>query len=180
MDRTLLLQEVRLMRFEDVYERRSKGCLSIEEAAEILGFCERSFRRWCRRYEEEGIEGLADRRAGKASKKAVPVDEVLRMLEVFETHYPDFTVKHFHEKWYEQHGGNRSYSWAKNQLQKYGKVKKAKKKGAHRRKRPRKPMIGMMLHQDGSSHEWIDGVLWDLIVTMDDATSQIYSADSRA
>lgn len=176
MDRTLLLQEVRLMRFEGIYNKWNKGCLSVEEAAEILGISDRSFRRWRNRFEEEGEEGLADRRIGKASEKAAPVDEVSLMLEVFDTHYADFTVKHFHEKWREEHSGNRSYTWTKNQLQKHGKVKKAKKKGAHRRKRPRKPMIGMMLLQDGSEHEWVSGELWDLIVTMDDATSEIYSA----
>lgn len=175
MDKARVLSEVRLMRFTDIYGRWDKGCISVEEAAELLGICGRSFRRWRRRFEEEGEEGLADRRIGQASEKGAPVDEVSRMLEVFETHYSDFTVKHFHEKWREWHGGNRSYTWTKNQLQKNGKVKKAKKKGAHRRKRLRKPLPGMMLHQDGSRHEWVPGKRWDLIITMDDATSEIYS-----
>jgi hypothetical protein len=128
------------------------------------------------RYEAEDALGLLDRRIGKASEKAVPVDEVMRMIELFETQYPDFTVKHFHEKWREIHGGHWSYTWTKNKLQEHGKVKKAKHRGVRRRKRPRKPMVGMMLHQDGSRHEWVPGALWDLIVTMDDATNEIYSA----
>jgi hypothetical protein len=101
---------------------------------------------------------------------------VARVLELFETRYWDFTVKHFHDKLISEHGVSRSYSWTKNTLQAAGKVKKAKRRGAHRRKRPRRPMAGMMLHQDGSRHEWVAGQWWDLIVTMDDATSEIYSA----
>jgi hypothetical protein len=32
----------------------------------------------------------------------------------------------------------------------------------------------MMLHQDGSTHEWVPGRKWDLIVTMDDGTGEHY------
>lgn len=176
MDRPKVLQEVRFMRFKELYERRLGGRLTTFEAADILGVHERTFRRWSQKYEEYGAAGLQDKRLGKAAHNCAPVDEVLEMLNLFQTKYFDFNVKHFHKKFKKVHGSSRSYNWTKNQLQQAGLVKKEKSSGTHRRKRPRKPLPGMMLHQDGSTHEWVAGVKWDLIVTFDDATSEIYSA----
>lgn len=176
MIRATVLQEVRQMRFEELYARRQQRELTMAEAAEMLGITERTFRRWSTRYEAEGTTGLADRRLGRASARAVPVDEALRMVTVYETQYTGWTVKHFHERWQAEHGGTRSYTWTKNRLQAAGHVARAPRRGAHRKKRPRKPLPGMMLHQDGSTHEWVPGCQWDLIVTMDDATSELYSA----
>jgi transposase len=176
MTRTTVLQEVRQMRFEELYERRQRRELTMAEAAEILGITERTFRRWGDRYEAEGAAGLADRRLGRASSRAVPTDEVLQMVTLYETRYTGWTVKHFHERWQADHGGTRSYTWTKQRLQAKGHVVRAPRRGAHRKKRPRKPLQGMMLHQDGSTHEWVPGSQWDLIVTMDDATSALYSA----
>ena len=164
------------MRFEELYERRQQRILTMAEAGEMLGVTERTFRRWSGRYDAEGADGLQDRRIGRASARAVPVDEALRMLTLYETRYTGWTVKHFHERWQTEHGGTRSYSWTKKTLQAAGQVVRAPRRGAHRKKRPRKPLPGMMLHQDGSTHEWIPGCQWDLIVTLDDATSTIYSA----
>jgi transposase len=164
------------MRFEEIYELRTEKRLTIEEAAKMLCICERTFRRWCERYEDEGADGLHDKRLGRKACNMAPVDEVMDMLNLYESKYPNFTVAHFYEKWRYEHGGQRSYTWVKRCLQDHGLAKKAKKRGAHRRKRPRQPMAGMMLHQDGSSHEWIANKRWDLIVTMDDATNEIYSA----
>ena len=175
MRRTEQLQGLRLMKFEDVYGRCYRGDLSQAEASEILGMSERTFRRWRERYEAEGAEGLYDRRLGRVSARRAPVDEVMRVLELFETRYPDFTAKHFHEKLVCEHGFGLSYNWLRLSLQAHGKIKPASRRGAHRRKRPRRPVVGMMLHQDGSSHEWVAGQWWDLIVTMDDATSEVYS-----
>ena len=176
MTRATILQEVRQMRFEELYARRQRRTLTMEEAAEILGMTERTFRRWSGRYATEGTEGLQDRRLGRASARAVPVDEALRMVTLYESRYTGWTVKHFHERWQAEHGGTRSYSWTKKTLQAAGHVMRAPRRGAHRKKRPRKPLPGMMLHQDGSTHEWVPGCQWDLIVTLDDATSTIYSA----
>ncbi len=176
MTRATVLQEVRRMRFEELYERRQRRELTMVEAAEILGVTERTFRRWSTRYEAEGIEGLEDRRLGRASACAAPVDEVLQLVTLYETRYTGWTVKHFHERWHKDHGGTRSYTWTKNRLQRAGQVAPAPRRGAHRKKRPRTPLPGMMLHQDGSTHEWVPGCQWDLIVTMDDATSELYSA----
>jgi transposase len=175
MDRLAVLREVRLMRFEEIYGRFQCGRLSCEEAAELLGGSVSSFYRWRERWEEHGAAGLADARLGKPSARRAAVDEVARVLELFETRYFDFTVKHFHEK-LPAHGIARSYSWTKSTLQAAGVVKRAKRRGAHRRKRERRPMVGMMLYQDGSRHEWVPGEAWDLIATMDDADSALYSA----
>ena len=176
MSQAHVLQEIRKMRFENIYFERLEKGLTIEEAAKILGVHERTFRRWSKRFEEEGANGLADKRLDKIAHNAAPVDEVTEILILFETHYRDFTVAHFYDKYLTQHRGARCYTWVKNRLIEAGLVKKAKKRGTHRRKRPRQPMKGMMLHQDGSTHEWIENAQWDLIVTLDDADSEIYSA----
>ncbi|WP_419739866.1 ISNCY family transposase [Ruegeria sp.] len=176
MNRAEVLQEVRLMKFEDVYSRRSANKLTQEQAAEILGVSVRTVRRWEDRFEADGAEGLYDRRLGKLANNRVATDKVMEMLELFDTKYWDYTPKHFHEKLVAHHGFTQSYNWVRLTLQRHGRVQAAPRRGAHRRKRPRRPMVGMMLHQDGSSHEWVPGQWWDLIVTMDDATNRVYSA----
>jgi transposase len=162
------------MRFFDVSQRFTKGELGCDLAAEVLGVSVSTFYRMRKRYDEEGESGLVDRRIGKMSARRVPADKLMRLISLYETQYYDFTVKHFHEKLPEQ-GFKLSYTCVKNKLQEAGVVKRAKKRGQHRRKRERKPLPGMMIHQDGSSHEWVPGTKWDLIVTMDDATSECYS-----
>ncbi len=178
MRRTEVLQGLRRMKFETILERWKGRELSQSEAAEILGMSERTFRRWRDRYEDEGLEGLYDRRLGAASARRVPVDRIGRVLELYRTRYSGFTVKHFHEHLVCDHGFGLGYTWTKTTLQGAGLVARARRRGAHRKKRPRRPLRGMMLHQDGSSHEWIEGLgrSLDLIVTLDDATSEIYSA----
>lgn len=163
------------MRFDEVVGRLYDGRLSCQEAADVLGMSVKTFYRWRQRFETKGIEGLADGRLGKASARRAPVDEVARVLELFETRYGAFNVRHFHEKLVSEHGVRRSYSWTKNMLQAAGKVGRGKRRGVHRRRRPRKPLVGMMLHQDGSRHEWVPGQQWDLIATVDDADSTTYS-----
>lgn len=172
---TEALQEVRMLRFEEVLGRYQSSTIGCELAAELLGMSVSTFYRMRKRYEEGGLEGLADRRLGRLSARAAPVDEVSTVLGLFKTRYYDFTVKHFHEK-LSGYGIERSYTWAKNLLQQAGLVERAAHRGAHRRKRPRRPLPGMMLHLDGSRHEWVPGQWWDLIVTMDDATSDTYDA----
>jgi hypothetical protein len=102
------------------------------------------------------------------------VDEVMKLVERYQSKHKGWNVSHFHS-WYRREGGTRSYTWVKNELQTAKAVPKGKKRGAHRKKRERAPMPGMMIHQDGSTHEWVPGKSWDLIVTMDDATSEHYS-----
>ena len=176
MNRTTWLQDRRMQKFRDVLSRWERKELSAMEAGEILGMSERQFRRYRARHEEEGLEGLLDRRLGKASARAVPVDEIAWLLDQYRTHYVGWTAKHFHERLVERHSLRWGYTWTKTQLHTAGLVERAKRRGAHRRKRPRKPCIGMMLHQDGSRYAWLEGQGdLDLIVTMDDADSEIYS-----
>lgn len=162
------------MRFEEMYSGWRQGKLSQEEAAIVLGVCPRTFRRQICRYEENGMEGLNDKRLTQASHRRAPVDEVLRVTDRYGSSYRGWNVKHFYS-WYTREGGKRSYTWVKNTLQKQGMVQKLKKKGTHRKKRERNPLPGMMIHQDGSTHEWVPGKMWDLIVTMDDATNEQYN-----
>lgn len=175
MKRTELLQEVRKMRFEEAYEGWERGRLTQEEAALLLGVCDRTFRRYLVRYEEKGMEGLIDQRLGQVSHRCAPVDEVMALADLYSRRYRGFSVKHFYSWYRRAHGGMRSYTWVKNRLQERELVSKAPRKGAHRKRRPRAPYTGMMLHQDGSRHEWVQGKFWDLIVTMDDATGEHYS-----
>ena len=138
---------------------------------------ERTFRRWTRRYEDEGEAGLVDRRLGKASGRRVPADRAEEVERLYRERYQGFTVKHFHEHLVRDHGFGWGYTWLKLHLQWAGVAPKAPRKGAHRRKRERRPLPGMMLHQDGSRHAWLEGQApLDLIVTLDDATGAIYSA----
>jgi transposase len=166
-----------MQKFRDVLSRWDRGELSMMEAGELLGMSERQFRRYRDRYEEDGVAGLSDGRLGKPSPKRVPAADVGLMLELYRDAYRGWNVKHFHEHLVRDHGFRWGYTWTKTQLHTAGLVQRAKRRGAHRRKRERKPWEGMMLHQDGSQAAWLTGrPQLDLIVTMDDATSTIYSA----
>ena len=170
-------EAVRMARFLTLLHRWESAELNQEEAAALLGVSERTFRRWTRRYEEEGEAGLLDGRLGKASGRRVPADRAEEVERLYRERYQGFTVKHFHEHLIRDHGFGWGYTWLKLHLQWSVVVPKAPRKGAHRRKRERRPLPGMMLHQDGSRHEWLEGEApLDLIVTMDDATGAIYSA----
>jgi transposase len=177
MRRTEALQGVRMTVFLNLLHRWESAEFNQAEAAELLGVSERTFRRWTRRYEEDGEAGLVDRRLGQASGKRVPVDRAEEVERLYRERYQGFTVKHFHEHLVKDHGFGWGYTWTKLHLQWKGVVPKAPRKGAHRRKRERRPLPGMMLHQDGSRHAWLEGEApLDLIVTLDDATGAIYSA----
>jgi transposase len=174
--RTELLQGIRMLKLRDVMSRWEAAELSQLEAAELLGVHERTFRRWARRFEEWGEDGLLDRRLGRRSGRAIGRGTCDEIEQLYRDRYQGFTAKHFHEYLKASHGYSLSYSWTKGFLQSRGLIAKAPRRGAHRRKRPRRPMIGMMVHQDGSRHAWLSGrEPLDLIVTMDDATSEIYS-----
>lgn len=174
MRSTEVLQEIRKMRYEEAYTGWQAGRLTQEEAARLLGVCERTFRRYIDRYEEAGLEGLIDKRLSQISHRRAPVDEVLRLTEHYRSRHVGWSAKHFYA-WYRRDGGTRSYTWVKSRLQEGGLIQQAKGHGKHRKRRERAPWPGMLLHQDGSTHEWVPGVQWDLIVTMDDATNEHYS-----
>jgi transposase len=177
MRRTEALQGVRMIKFLDILGRYEAAEFSQLEAAALLGVGERTFRRWRQRFEEDGEAGLLDRRLGQVSGKRVPEDREAEVEALYRSRYFGFTAKHFHEHLVRDHRFTWGYTWTKIFLQSKGLLERAKRRGAHRRKRPRRPMPGMMLHQDGSRHEWLTGHrALDLIVTMDDATGVIYSA----
>src|SRR5271165_1562859 len=175
MDTARIREGIRKMRFSTILDRWDAGEMTQEHAAELLGMSVRSFQRWKERYDAEGEAGLADRR-GRPSPRRVPEEEVERMLGLYRDKYADFTVKHFHEQLTKRHNYKLGYTVTKLHLHRAGQVRAAPKRSAHRKKRPRRPMRGMLLHQDGSRHVWIEGLpAMDLIVTLDDATSEIYS-----
>ena len=171
---TELLQEIRKMRFDETFSIWTEGRITQEEAARMLGVSSRSFRRYIDRYKENGIDGLIDKRLSQASARKAPVDEVLALVNHYQDRYQGWTAKHFHA-WYRREGGTRSYSWVKKTLQEQKCIQKAPQRGVHRKRRERSPMPGMMIHQDGSTHQWVPGKKWDLIVTMDDANNEHYS-----
>ncbi len=162
------------MRFEEAYAGWNQERLTQDEAARLLGVCERSFRRYVVRFEAEGLEGLIDRRLEQVSNRRAPVDEVMALTEQYRGRHTGWNVKHFHS-WYRRAGGTRSYTWVKKRLQEGKLAPKAENRGAHRKRREPSPLPGMMVHQDGSTHAWVPEELWDLIVTMDDATNEHYA-----
>ena len=174
MRRTEWLQETRQMRFEEAYGGWQTRRLTQEEAARLLGVSDRTFRRYMNRYEDEGFEGLRDKRLTQTSPRKAPGAEVQDVADRYRARHQGWNVKHFYS-WYRRDAGGRSYTWVKTQLQEAELVQRGKGKGAHLKKRERSPWPGMMVHQDGSTHEWVPGKRWDLIVTMDDATNEHYS-----
>lgn len=177
MSRAKCDEDRRMEKFLDVNERWERRELSQAEAAEILGKSERQFRRYQRAHAAEGLEGLRDGRLGRVSGKAIAADVIESILALYRGAYRGWNVKHFHEHVVKHHGYTLSYSCLKGKLQDADLVRPERRKGGHRKKRERKPCVGMMLHQDGSREEWLSGPPpMDLIVTMDDATSEIHSA----
>ena len=164
------------MRFESLVGRWDRGEIGQAEAAEMLGVSVRTLQRWIDRFEEAGAEGLSDRRLGRPSPQRAPAEELERMLGLFKDKYSDFTVKHFHEQLVQRHNYMLGYTVTKLALQAAGLVRRAPGRSKHRKKRPRRPLRGMLLHQDGSRHGWLEGQPGlDLIVTLDDATSEVLS-----
>jgi transposase len=167
----------RAMKVQEVMLQAMGKKISWWQAAEILGISDRHMRRWRERYEEFGFRGLFDRRRGRPSVKRVPVAVVERVLGLYRERYFDLNVRHFHEKLGSEHQIRLSYSWVKGILQGAGLVARGRKRGVHRKRRPRRPLPGMLLHIDGSRHRWLGDERWhDLIVILDDASSEIYYA----
>lgn len=167
----------RAMKVQDVMLQAMAKKITWWQAAEILGISDRHMRRWRERYEEEGYNGLMDRRCGKPSRRRVPLATVEKVLALYREKYFDMNVQHFHEKLGAEHGVELSYTWVKQALQGAGMVARGRKRGVHRKRRARRPLPGMLLHIDGSRHQWFQDERWyDLIVILDDATSEIYYA----
>ena len=167
----------RAMKVQEVILRALAKKITWWQAAEIIGISDRQMRRWRERYEEFGYDGLFDRRRGKPSPKRVPVQTVEQVLGLYREKCFDFNVQHFYEKLHSEHGRELSYTWVKQALQGAGLVARGRQRGVHRQRRPRRPLPGMLLHIDGSRHRWFQDERWyDLVVILDDATSEIYYA----
>jgi transposase len=168
----------RAMKVQEVILRAIDGRLKWYQAAEILGLSDRQMRRWRQRYEQRGYDGLFDRRRRRPSPKRVPLELGRQILTLYRERYFDCNVLHFHEKLQAVHGIALSYTWVKTALQTAGLVARAARRGPHRQARPRRPLPGMLLHADASTHRWLlelDGTQ-DLLVVLDDATSVVYYA----
>jgi transposase len=167
----------RMMKLQDVILKAMAKKLTWIEAAEIAGMSVRNVQRKRQAYIEYGYTGLFDHRRGKRSIHRIPMETAERVLSLYQQLYNDFNVRHFHEKLREEHQIEISYSWVKQALQGSGLVRKQKRRGPHRRRRERRPLPGMLLHMDGSRHRWFQDDRWyDLLVILDDATSEIYYA----
>jgi transposase len=171
----------RAMKAQEVILRALSKQITFWQAARILRISPRHLRRLYERYRYHGFEGLYDRRRGRPSAQRVALEVVEQVLGLYREKYFDFSVRHFHEKLRQEHGIELSYTWVKLALQGAGLVKKGRQRGVHRRRRERRAMQGMLLHIDGSTHRWLGGEQWhDLIVVLDDATSEIYYAQLGA
>jgi transposase len=167
----------RAMKVQEVILRALAKKITWWQAAEIIGVSDRQMRRWRERYEEFGYDGLFDRRRGQPSPKRVPLVQVEQVLGLYRDRYFDLNVQHFHEKLRQEHQIGLSYTWVKQALQGAGLVQRGRQRGVHRQRRERRPLPGMLLHIDGSHHRWFQDERWyDLIVILDDATSEIYYA----
>src|SRR5499425_1051709 len=167
----------RAMKVQDVMLQAMAKKITWWQAAEILGISDRHMRRIRERYQEEGYNGLLDRRRGKPSRRRVPMAMVEKVFALYREKYFDLNVQHFPEKLQAEHGIGLSYTWVKQAMQGAGLVARGRKRGTHRKRRERRPLPGMLLHIDGSRHQWFQDERWyDLIVILDDATSEIYYA----
>ena len=182
MDKRRFMQRASRHLFKRVYDRWKRKKLTQKEAAEQLGITERTLRRYIVRYRDEGIKGLLDRRMGRVSPMRAPQREISEVVALYRNLYPDRSVAHFYEAYVENHGGKRSYSWVKRCLYRAGLGIRPRGGGSRHRRGKRREQVGMMIHQDVSTHEWVLGKKWDLVVTMDDATGRytvLFSSPSR-
>src|SRR5258708_127696 len=167
----------RAMKVQEVILRAMAKKITWWQAAELIGISDRHVRRWRRRYGGLGDGGVLGWRWGRASVKRVPLGGVEQVLGLYRERYHDVNVRHFHEKINEERQIELSYTWVKLALQGAGLVERGRKRGVHRKRRPRRALPGMLLHIDGSRHRWFQDERWhDLIVILDDASSEIYYA----
>jgi hypothetical protein len=119
-------------------------------------------------------EELRDKRVGRVMPKKIKTEVIREIMHLRQTRYFDFNVQHFHEKLNEKHKISVGYTYVKRLLQTTGLAEKAPARGKHRRQRPRRPRVGMMLHIDGSQHAWLGPEMGkrDLIYILDDANSE--------
>ena len=174
----------RAMKVQEVILRAMSGRQSWLQVADVLGLSPRTVRRLRLRYQKLGYSGLFDRRR-RRSPRAVPVDEVQRVLRLYRERYgprdghAGFNVRHFWDVAQREHGVQLSYSFVKQALQGAGLVTKRRARGRHRRRREPRPCFGELLHLDGSRHRWLAlcGEAWQtLLAVVDDATKRLLYA----
>lgn len=173
----LVAREAKAMTRQQIIIRTINRELTWTQAASICGLSPRHMRRLRIEYEQEGLGALVDHRRGRTMRKRIPADTIREICRLKREEYEDFSVKHFHEQLEEKHHIEISYTWTRVVLQDAGIVEKAPGRGKYRRHRERRPMRGMLLHIDASTHTWIPQLpQWDLNVVLDDADGQILYA----
>lgn len=161
----------------EVIQKALAGKLNWVQAAVVMGVTARHLYRIRLRYEKFGIPGLKDQRTGRRMPRLIPAETVEELARLKREVYPDFSVRHFHQFATEKHGLKVSYTTTLTVLQAKGLVTKEPGRGKYRRKRERRPMVGMLVHMDASTHEWIPGLpKQDLVVVLDDADGRILFA----
>jgi transposase len=165
----------RAMKVQEVILRAISGKILWMQAADILGISDRQMRRWKRRYEIYGYDGLYDRRKKRPSPKKVPLETVEKILRLYREKYFDFNMSHFYDKLRKEHNIKLSYNWVRLALEGAGLVEARQRHDKHRKRRERKPLIGMMLHMDGSPHDWFgNDTEYDIVTISDDANNELY------
>ena len=151
--------------------------LSWVQASEILGISARHMRRLRRKLERWGMSAVMDQRGGRPRRKRIKAGTIELLCRLKRDVYADFSVRHFYEHVTEKHGVRVSYNWLRLMLQEAGVVEKEPARGRYRRRRERRPMVGMLVHLDASTHEWIAGLpMQDLVVALDDADGRMLYA----
>ena len=151
--------------------------LSWVQAAEIVGVTPRQMRRMRWRVEHHGLDAVMDQRGGRPRRKRIKAGTIELLCRLKRDLYPDFSLRHFYEHISEKHGVKVSYNWLRLMLQEAGIVEREPARGKYRRRRERRPLTGMLVHLDASTHEWISGLpRQDLVVALDDADGRILYA----
>ena len=173
-----VVREAKEMTKRQVMMKAINGEITWLAAADILGVTPRHMRRMRRAVEIQGFGELRDREGTRAvRRKRIPVATIQELCRLKREVYPDFSIQHFYERATEKHGLELSYTWARVVLQEAGIVERAPGRGKYRRRRERRPMVGMLVHLDASTHEWIAGAaMRDLVVALDDADGRILYA----
>jgi len=162
---------------QEVIMKAVGGRISWLQAADILGITPRQIRRLRRIYLRDGVTAVHDHRGGKPRRRRVPLEVLQELFRLRRDKYPDFSVAHFHEHVTERHGLKLSYTYCKQVLQDAGLAVKAPGRGKYRRRRERRPLVGMLLHLDASTHAWLPELpMQDLVVMLDDADGRILHA----
>lgn len=165
---------------KEILRKALAGEMTWVMAAEVLRLSPRQVRRIRTRFAAQGEAGLIDLRLGKKNGRALAPHWKDRISELYRSQYADFSALHFFEKLTSVHRIQAaSYTTVKNLLQSQGLLERNARRARHRKRRERRPMAGMLIHLDGSTHAWLgeERPNLDLLVMLDDATSEVYSAE---